>query len=116
MHLGSLDSNPESGLESQPKAKWWLTAPWSSSLGQEAPLSGPWNPEIAARRRPSDSSQGLQQLPRSAATPQRQHDSNALAEKVPKAEPSNWKKKVSSQEIHFLPIKKQRLAALFPRK
>lgn len=44
-----------------------------------------------------------------------QHDPNDLLKKVPKNRAIKLKK-VSSQEIHFLPIKKQRLAALLPRK
>ncbi|XP_069378552.1 retinoic acid-induced protein 2 [Paralichthys olivaceus] len=44
-----------------------------------------------------------------------QHDPNDPLKKVPKNRAIKLKK-VSSQEIHFLPIKKQRLAALLPRK
>ncbi|XP_035508711.1 retinoic acid-induced protein 2-like [Morone saxatilis] len=44
-----------------------------------------------------------------------QHDPNNPLKKVPKNRAIKLKK-VSSQEIHFLPMKKQRLAALLPRK
>lgn len=44
-----------------------------------------------------------------------QHDPNNPLKKVSKSRAIKLKK-VSSQEIHFLPIKKQRLAALLPRK
>ncbi|XP_034387108.1 retinoic acid-induced protein 2 [Cyclopterus lumpus] len=44
-----------------------------------------------------------------------QHDPNNPLKKLPKNRAIKLKK-VSSQEIHFLPIKKQRLAALLPRK
>ncbi|XP_075901168.1 retinoic acid-induced protein 2 [Nelusetta ayraudi] len=42
-------------------------------------------------------------------------DPNNALKKVPKSRAIKLKK-VSSQEIHFLPVKKQRLAALLPRK
>ncbi|XP_054459160.1 retinoic acid-induced protein 2 [Anoplopoma fimbria] len=44
-----------------------------------------------------------------------QHDPNNPHKKLPKNRAIKLKK-VSSQEIHFLPMKKQRLAALLPRK
>ncbi|XP_028300638.1 retinoic acid-induced protein 2 [Gouania willdenowi] len=44
-----------------------------------------------------------------------QHNANDPLKKVPKSRAIKLKK-VGSQEIHFLPIKKQRLAALLPRK
>ncbi|XP_057696116.1 retinoic acid-induced protein 2-like [Corythoichthys intestinalis] len=48
--------------------------------------------------------------------PPPQHGPDASLKKVPGKNRAIKLKKVSSQEIHFLPIKKQRLAALFPRK
>ncbi|XP_068449119.1 retinoic acid-induced protein 2 [Clinocottus analis] len=44
-----------------------------------------------------------------------QHDPNNPHKKLPKSRAIKLKK-VSTQEIHFLPLKKQRLAALLPRK
>lgn len=78
-------------------------------------LSGVSTKNFSIKR---DSSQGaaLQQLygvP--SASHGEQHDPNNPLKKVSKSRAIKLKK-VSSQEIHFLPIKKQRLAALLPRK
>lgn len=78
-------------------------------------LSGVSTKNFSIKR---DGSQGasLQQLygvP--SASHGEQHDPNNPLKKVPKSR-SIKLKKVSSQEIHFLPMKKQRLAALLPRK
>uniref|UniRef100_A0A3B5ATJ2 Retinoic acid induced 2 n=1 Tax=Stegastes partitus TaxID=144197 RepID=A0A3B5ATJ2_9TELE len=128
-----------------------VDAAGSSSLGQEASLSGAGNLEIVSTPQTAkvivsvkdaipaifcgkikglsgvstknfsikrDGSQGasLQQLygvPSSSHG--EQHDPNDPLKKVSKSRAIKLKK-VSSQEIHFLPIKKQRLAALLPRK
>lgn len=78
-------------------------------------LSGVSTKNFSIKR---DGSQGaaLQQLygvP--SASHGEQHDPNNPHKKVPKNRAIKLKK-VSSQEIHFLPMKKQRLAALLPRK
>uniref|UniRef100_A0A3Q1IGM8 Uncharacterized protein n=1 Tax=Anabas testudineus TaxID=64144 RepID=A0A3Q1IGM8_ANATE len=78
-------------------------------------LSGVSTKNFSIKR---DGSQGtsLQQLYRVPSASQgEQHDPNDPLKKVPKNRAIKLKK-VSSQEIHFLPIKKQRLAALLPRK
>nr|XP_020459170.1 retinoic acid-induced protein 2 [Monopterus albus] len=78
-------------------------------------LSGVSTKNFSIKR---DGSQGasLQQLYGvSPASQGEQHDPNDPLKKVPKSRAIKLKK-VSSQEIHFLPIKKQRLAALLPRK
>ncbi|KAM3876424.1 retinoic acid-induced protein 2 [Diretmus argenteus] len=78
-------------------------------------LSGVSTKNFSIKR---DGSQGasLQQLYGAPSRPQgEQHDPNDPLKKVPKNRTIKLKK-VSSQEIHFLPIKKQRLAALLPRK
>lgn len=78
-------------------------------------LSGVSTKNFSIKR---DSSQGasLQQLYGVPSASQgEQHDPNDPLKKVPKNRAIKLKK-VSSQEIHFLPIKKQRLAALLPRK
>lgn len=146
--LGSLAS-----LEFSRQHKWLVDsgAAGSSSLGQEASLSGAGNLEIVSASQTAkvivsvkdaipaifcgkikglsgvstknfsikrDGSQGasLQQLygvP--SASRGEQHDPNDPLKKVSKSRAIKLKK-VSSQEIHFLPIKKQRLAALLPRK
>ncbi|XP_008279528.1 retinoic acid-induced protein 2 [Stegastes partitus] len=146
--LGSLAS-----LEFSRQHKWLVdsSAAGSSSLGQEASLSGAGNLEIVSTPQTAkvivsvkdaipaifcgkikglsgvstknfsikrDGSQGasLQQLygvPSSSHG--EQHDPNDPLKKVSKSRAIKLKK-VSSQEIHFLPIKKQRLAALLPRK
>lgn len=146
--LGSLAS-----LEFSRQHKWLVdsSAAGSSSLGQEASLSGAGNLEIVSSSQTAkvivsvkdaipaifcgkikglsgvstknfsikrDGSQGasLQQLygvP--SASRGEQHDPNDPLKKVSKSRAIKLKK-VSSQEIHFLPIKKQRLAALLPRK
>lgn len=146
--LGSLAS-----LEFSRQHKWLVdsSAAGSSSLSQEASLSGTGNLEIVSTSQTAkvivsvkdaipailcgkikglsgvstknfsikrDSSQGaaLQQLygvP--SASHGEQHDPNNPLKKVSKSRAIKLKK-VSSQEIHFLPIKKQRLAALLPRK
>ncbi|XP_022055979.1 retinoic acid-induced protein 2 [Acanthochromis polyacanthus] len=146
--LGSLAS-----LEFSRQHKWLVdsSAAGSSSLGQEASLSGAGNLEIVSASQTAkvivsvkdaipaifcgkikglsgvstknfsikrDGSQGasLQQLygvP--SASHGEQHDPNDPLKKVSKSRAIKLKK-VSSQEIHFLPIKKQRLAALLPRK
>ncbi|XP_023145867.1 retinoic acid-induced protein 2 [Amphiprion ocellaris] len=146
--LGSLAS-----LEFSRQHKWLVdsSAAGSSSLGQEASLSGAGNLEIVSASQTAkvivsvkdaipaifcgkikglsgvstknfsikrDGSQGasLQQLygvP--SASRGEQHDPNDPLKKVSKSRAIKLKK-VSSQEIHFLPIKKQRLAALLPRK
>ncbi|XP_028443596.1 retinoic acid-induced protein 2 [Perca flavescens] len=78
-------------------------------------LSGVSTKNFSIKR---DGSQGpsLQQLygvP--SASHGEQHDPNNPHKKLPKNRAIKLKK-VSSQEIHFLPMKKQRLAALLPRK
>lgn len=146
--LGSLAS-----LEFSRQHKWVVdsSAAGSSSLGQEASLSGTGNLEIVSTSQTAkvivsvkdaipailcgkikglsgvstknfsikrDGSQGpsLQQLYGVPSISQgEQHDSSDPLKKVPKNRAIKLKK-VSSQEIHFLPIKKQRLAALLPRK
>ncbi|XP_023284460.1 retinoic acid-induced protein 2 [Seriola lalandi dorsalis] len=146
--LGSLAS-----LEFSRQHKWVVdsNAGGSSSVGQDASLSGPGNLEIVSTSQTAkvivsvkdaipailcgkikglsgvstknfsikrDGSQGasLQQLYRVPSASQgEQHDPNDPLKKVPKNRAIKLKK-VSSQEIHFLPIKKQRLAALLPRK
>lgn len=78
-------------------------------------LSGVSTKNFSIKR---DGSQGtsLQQLyGMPSASQGEQHDPNDPLKKVPKNRAIKLKK-VSSQEIHFLPIKKQRLAALLPRK
>ncbi|XP_059197911.1 retinoic acid-induced protein 2 [Centropristis striata] len=146
--LGSLAS-----LEFSRQHKWVVdsSAGGSSSLSQQASLSGSGNLEIVSTSQTAkvivavkdaipailcgkikglsgvstknfsikrDGSQGasLQQLygvP--SASHGEQHDPNNPHKKVPKNRAIKLKK-VSSQEIHFLPMKKQRLAALLPRK
>lgn len=146
--LGSLAS-----LEFSRQHKWVVDSSpsGSSSLGQEAALSGAGNLEIVSTSQTAkvivsvkdaipailcgkikglsgvstknfsikrDGSQGasLQQLYAVPSASQvEQHDPNDPLKKVPKSRAIKLKK-VSSQEIHFLPIKKQRLAALLPRK
>ena len=146
--LGSLAS-----LEFSRQHKWVVdsTAAGSSTLGQEASLSGAGNLEIVSTSQTAkvivsvkdaipailcgkikglsgvstknfsikrDGSQGasLQQLYGVPSASQgEQNDPNDPLKKVPKNRAIKLKK-VSSQEIHFLPIKKQRLAALLPRK
>ncbi|XP_056133971.1 retinoic acid-induced protein 2 [Lampris incognitus] len=78
-------------------------------------LSGVSTKNFSIKR---DGSQGasLQQLYSAPSRTQgEQHDPNDPLRKVPKNRAIKLKK-VSSQEIHFLPIKKQRLAAFLPRK
>lgn len=78
-------------------------------------LSGVSTKNFSIKR---DGSQGtsLQQLyAMPSASQTEQHDPNNPLKKVPKNRAIKLKK-VSSQEIHFLPVKKQRLAALLPRK
>ncbi|KAL7396858.1 hypothetical protein ABVT39_012689 [Epinephelus coioides] len=78
-------------------------------------LSGVSTKNFSIKR---DGSQGasLQQLYAvPSASHGEQHDPNNPHKKVPKNRAIKLKK-VSSQEIHFLPMKKQRLAALLPRK
>ncbi|XP_038572504.1 retinoic acid-induced protein 2-like [Micropterus salmoides] len=78
-------------------------------------LSGVSTKNFSIKR---DGSQGasLQQLYAVPSASQgEQHDPNNPLKKVPKSRAIKLKK-VSSQEIHFLPMKKQRLAALLPRK
>ncbi|XP_044054620.1 retinoic acid-induced protein 2-like [Siniperca chuatsi] len=78
-------------------------------------LSGVSTKNFSIKR---DGSQGasLQQLYGVPSASQgEQHDPNNPLKKVPKNRAIKLKK-VSSQEIHFLPMKKQRLAALLPRK
>lgn len=78
-------------------------------------LSGVSTKNFSIKR---DGSQGasLQQLYGVSSTSQgEQSDPNSTLKKVPKNRAIKLKK-VSSQEIHFLPMKKQRLAALLPRK
>lgn len=78
-------------------------------------LSGVSTKNFSIKR---DGSQGasLQQLYAVPSASQgEQHDPNNPLKKVPKNRAIKLKK-VSSQEIHFLPMKKQRLAALLPRK
>lgn len=78
-------------------------------------LSGVSTKNFSIKR---DGSQGasLQQLYGVSSTSQgEQSDPNNTLKKVPKNRAIKLKK-VSSQEIHFLPMKKQRLAALLPRK
>lgn len=132
--------------------KWVVdSTPGSSSLGQEASLSGTGNLEIVSASQTAkvivsvkdaipailcgkikglsgvstknfsikrDAAQGtsLQQFYGVQSVSQgEQRDPNDPLKKVPKNRAIKLKK-VSSQEIHFLPIKKQRLAALLPRK
>ncbi|XP_070817599.1 retinoic acid-induced protein 2 [Chaetodon trifascialis] len=83
--------------------------------GKIKSLSGVSTKNFSIKR---DGSQGtsLQQLyGMSSASKGEQHDPNNPLKKVPKNRAIKLKK-VSSQEIHFLPMKKQRLAALLPRK
>ncbi|XP_034036456.1 retinoic acid-induced protein 2 [Thalassophryne amazonica] len=146
--LGSLTS-----LEFSRQHKWVVdsSAGTSSSLGQEASLSGAGNLEIVSTSQTAkvivsvkdaipailcgkikglsgvstknfsikrDGSRGasLHQLYGVPSISHReQHDHNDPLKKVPKNRGIKLKK-VSSQQIHFLPIKKQRLAALLPRK
>lgn len=146
--LGSLAS-----LEFSRQHKWVVdsSAGGSSSLSQEASLSGAGNLEIVSTSQTAkvivsvkdaipailcgkikglsgvstknfsikrDGSQGasLQQLYGVPSASQAEpHDPNNPLKKVPKNRAIKLKK-VSSQEIHFLPMKKQRLAALLPRK
>uniref|UniRef100_A0A8D3CIE8 Retinoic acid induced 2 n=1 Tax=Scophthalmus maximus TaxID=52904 RepID=A0A8D3CIE8_SCOMX len=78
-------------------------------------LSGVSTKNFSIKR---DGSQGasLQQLYGMPSASQAEpHDPNDPLKKAPKGRAIKLKK-VSSQEIHFLPIKKQRLAALLPRK
>ncbi|KAM9385605.1 retinoic acid-induced protein 2 [Pholidichthys leucotaenia] len=78
-------------------------------------LSGVSTKNFSIKR---DGSQGatLQQLyGMPSASHGEQHDPNDPLKKVSKSRAIKLKK-VSSQEIHFLPIKKPRLAALLPRK
>lgn len=78
-------------------------------------LSGVSTKNFSIKR---DAAQGtsLQQLYGVQPVPQgEQRDPNDPLKKTPKNRAIKLKK-VSSQEIHFLPIKKQRLAALLPRK
>lgn len=78
-------------------------------------LSGVSTKNFSIKR---DGSQGasLQQLYRVPSVSQGEHhDPNDPLKKIPKNRAIKVKK-VGSQEIHFLPIKKQRLAALLPRK
>ncbi|KAM9762454.1 retinoic acid-induced protein 2 [Menidia menidia] len=78
-------------------------------------LSGVSTKNFSIKR---DGSQGaaLQQLYGMPSAPHReQPDPNNPHKKASKSRAIKLKK-VSSQEIHFLPIKKQRLAALLPRK
>lgn len=78
-------------------------------------LSGVSTKNFSIKR---DAAQGtsLQQLYGVQSVSQgEQRDPNDPLKKVPKNRAIKLKK-VSSQEIHFLPIKKQRLAALLPRK
>lgn len=146
--LGSLAS-----LEFSRQHKWVVdtSASGSSSLAQEASLSGAGNLEIVSASQTAkvivsvkdaipailcgkikglsgvstknfsikrDGSQGpsLQQLyGMPSGSHREQQDPNNPHKKVSKSRAIKLKK-VSSQEIHFLPIKKQRLAALLPRK
>ncbi|XP_076582616.1 retinoic acid-induced protein 2 [Chaetodon auriga] len=83
--------------------------------GKIKSLSGVSTKNFSIKR---DGSQGtsLQQLyGMSSASKGEQHDPNNPLKKVPKNRAIKLKK-VSSQEIHFLPMKKQRLTALLPRK
>lgn len=78
-------------------------------------LSGVSTKNFSIKR---DGTQGasLQQLYGvSSGSQGEQSDPNSALKKVPKNRAIKLKK-VSSQEIHFLPVKKQRLAALLPRK
>ncbi|KAM4628544.1 retinoic acid-induced protein 2 [Polymixia lowei] len=78
-------------------------------------LSGVSTKNFSIKR---DGSKGasLQQLYGAPSRPQGDHhDSGDQLKKIPKNRAIKLKK-VSSQEIHFLPIKKQRLAAFIPRK
>ncbi|XP_037530967.1 retinoic acid-induced protein 2 [Nematolebias whitei] len=77
-------------------------------------LSGVSTKNFSIKR---DGSQGasLQQLYGMPSSSRGQQDPNNNHKKVSKNRAIKLKK-VSSQEIHFLPIKKQRLAALLPRK
>lgn len=77
-------------------------------------LSGVSTKNFSIKR---DGSQGasLQQLYGMPSVSRGQQDPNINHKKVSKNRAIKLKK-VSSQEIHFLPIKKQRLAALLPRK
>lgn len=78
-------------------------------------LSGVSTKNFSIKR---DAAQGtsLQQLYGVQHVPQgEQRNPNDPLKKTPKNRAIKLKK-VSSQEIHFLPIKKQRLAALLPRK
>ncbi|XP_041863259.1 retinoic acid-induced protein 2-like [Melanotaenia boesemani] len=146
--LGSLAS-----LEFSRQHKWLVdtSGAGSSSLGQEASLSGAGNLEIVSTSQTAkvivsvkdaipailcgkikglsgvstknfsikrDGSQGasLQHLYGVPSVSQgEQQDPNNPHKKISKNRAIKLKK-VSSQEIHFLPIKKQRLAALLPRK
>uniref|UniRef100_A0A665W090 Retinoic acid induced 2 n=1 Tax=Echeneis naucrates TaxID=173247 RepID=A0A665W090_ECHNA len=146
--LGSLAS-----LEFSRHHKWVVDSntDGSSSLGQEASLSGPGNLEIVSSsqtakvivsvkdaipailcgkikglsgvstknfsiKRDGSQAASLQQLYSVPSVSQgEQQDLSDPLKKVPKNRAIKLKK-VSSQEIHFLPIKKQRLAALLPRK
>ncbi|XP_077463253.1 retinoic acid-induced protein 2 [Stigmatopora argus] len=79
-------------------------------------LSGVSTKNFSIKR---DGSQGAAPRLFGAAPPPSpsRHDPDAASKKVPGGKTGAIKlKKVGSQEIHFLPIKKQRLAALFPRK
>ncbi|XP_051929832.1 retinoic acid-induced protein 2 [Hippocampus zosterae] len=79
-------------------------------------LSGVSTKNFSIKR---DGSQGMPpqlfEVP-SPRSPASQHGPSASLKKVHGKNRAIKLKKVSSQEIHFLPIKKQRLAALLPRK
>ncbi|XP_038131760.1 retinoic acid-induced protein 2 [Cyprinodon tularosa] len=145
--LGSLTS-----LEFSRQHKWLVDTgvASSSSLGQEASLSGAGNLEIVSTsqtakvivsvkdaipailcgkikglsgvstknfsiKRDGSQAASLQQLYGMPSSSHGEQDPNNPHKKVTKNRAIKLKK-VSSQEIHFLPIKKQRLAALLPRK
>lgn len=145
--LGSLTS-----LEFSRQHKWLVDTgvAGSSSLGQEASLSGAGNLEIVSTsqtakvivsvkdaipailcgkikglsgvstknfsiKRDGSQAASLQQLYGMPSPSHGEQDPNNPHKKVTKNRAIKLKK-VSSQEIHFLPIKKQRLAALLPRK
>ncbi|XP_053735961.1 retinoic acid-induced protein 2 [Synchiropus splendidus] len=83
--------------------------------GKIKSLSGVSTKNFSIKRDGGQSSSLQQLYGVPAMSKAERHTANGPLNKVPKNRAIKVKK-VSSQEIHFLPIKKQRLAALLPRK
>ncbi|KAM9832626.1 retinoic acid-induced protein 2 [Neosynchiropus ocellatus] len=83
--------------------------------GKIKSLSGVSSKNFSIKRDGGQSSSLQQLYGVPAMSKAERHNPNDPLNKVPKNRAIKLKK-VSSQEIHFLPIKKQRLAALLPRK